>query len=158
MYAIYIPGKCLRALFKRPWELTRDTTVNIDNKIDLINSYLHYVEGKKRKRKFTVFSRRKEPKSKERQKENDKTEGKGSKTYGGGKKLIPPKKEKEKGKKKLTPKADKHKQKQKKKERKKSRKEMRTVMLGLDSSGKTSILSTQLIVVYHDDIWPLYCM
>ena len=113
-----------------------------DNKI-LLSS----LEGKKRKRKFTLFSRRKEPKSKkdikERQRENDKTEGKGSKTYGVGKKPIPPKKEKDKEKKKLTPKTDK--QKQKKKERKKSRKEMRTLMLGLDAAGKTSILSTHTI-------------
>ena len=56
---------------------------------------------KKRKRKFTLFSRRKGSKSKkgakefESLKENNKTEDEGNKTHGGGKKPKP-KKEKEK--------------------------------------------------------------
>ena len=58
----------------------------------------------------------------------------------------------EKEKKKSVPKAEskKSKHEKKKKQRKKSRKEMRTLMIGLDAAGKTSILTMQLIKHNYD--------
>jgi polynucleotide 5'-kinase involved in rRNA processing len=101
------------------------------------------------KRRFTFFSRHKESKSKKDaekiQKESGKAEEDGrkrSKTFGGGGKKPKTKKEKE-----TTPIAEskRSKHEQKKKERKKDRKNMRTLMIGLDDAGKTSILTMMLL-------------
>jgi hypothetical protein len=90
------------------------------------------------KRRFTFFSRHKESKERDKIEEDGRMR---SKTFGGGKK---PKTKKEK---ETTPIAEskRSKHEQKKKERKKDRKNMRTLMIGLDDAGKTSILTMMLL-------------
>ncbi len=109
------------------------------------NFNLFSLEGTIGKRRFTFFSRHKESKSKkDAEKERGKVEEDArmrSKTLGGGEK---PKTKKAKEK---SPKAEskRSKHEQKKKERKKDRKNMRTLMIGLDFAGKTSILTMMLL-------------